>query len=85
MSGSTLITTLCQKPTFCQNQLICFCNLQAEIPTTLGVADDPDVAMETDDIKREPAKKYFIDTNSIRLPRKNTEMQSFLKDGMGKG
>ena len=65
-------------------RIIFHCILQAEIPTTLGIADDPDVAMETDEIKREPPKKYFIDTNSIKLPRKNTEMQSFLKDGMGK-
>ena len=50
----------------------------------MGVADDLDVAMETDEIKKEPAKKYFIDTNSIRVPRKGTEIQSFLKEGLGK-
>ena len=60
------------------------CTFQAEIPTQMGVADDPETAMETDEIKKEPGKKYFIDTNSLRVPRKSTEIQSFLKDGMSK-
>ena len=63
--------------------LICLI-LQAEIPTCMGVADDLDAAMETDEIKKEPPKKYFIDTNSICVPRKGTEIQSFLKEGMSK-
>ena len=50
----------------------------------MGVADDLDAAMETDEIKKEPPKKYFIDTNSICVPRKGTEIQSFLKEGMSK-
>lgn len=55
---------------------------KAEIPTHMGVADDMDAAMETDEIKKEPPKKFYIDTNSLRVPRKATEVQSFLKDGM---
>lgn len=46
--------------------------------------EEAEVAMETDDIKKEPGKKYFIDTNNLRVPRKGMEVQTFLKDGMSK-
>ena len=39
--------------------------------------------METDEVKKEVSKKYCIDTNSLRVPRKGMEIQTFLKDGMG--
>lgn len=55
---------------------------KAEIPASLGVLEEMEAAMETDDLKKEPAKKYFIDTNSIRVPRKGMEIQSFLDQGM---
>ncbi|WAR01135.1 ACL6A-like protein, partial [Mya arenaria] len=55
---------------------------KAEIPSSVGVLEDAEVAMETDEIKKEAGRKYFIDTNSLRVPRKGMEVQTFLKDGM---
>lgn len=57
---------------------------KAEIPTHMAVVDDPDVSMETDDLEKikGPSKNYFIDTNSIKVPRKGAEICTFLKDGM---
>jgi hypothetical protein len=50
------------------------------------VVEDPDVAMETNDVEKikGPSKKYFIDTNSIKVPRKEAEINTFLKEGMSK-
>lgn len=52
----------------------------------MAVVDDPDVSMETDDVDKikGPSKKYFIDTNSIKVPRKGAEISTFLKEGMSK-
>lgn len=52
----------------------------------MGILDNTDIEMETDDGSpvKQPEKKYFIDTNSIRVPRKGMEIMSFLKDGMSK-
>lgn len=55
---------------------------KAEIPSSIGMIEEAEVAMETDDVKRDSNKKYFIDTNSLRVPRKGMEVQTFLKDGM---
>lgn len=46
--------------------------------------EDAEIAMETDEVKKEAGKKYCIDTNSLRVPRKGMEVQTFLKDGMSK-
>lgn len=41
--------------------------------------------MDTDDpAAMAPEKIYHIDTNSIRVPRANMEMKSFIKDSMSK-
>lgn len=55
---------------------------KAEIPSSIGVVEEAEVAMETDEVKKEASKKYCIDTNSLRVPRKGMEIQTFLKDGM---
>lgn len=57
---------------------------KAELPSTIGVVDDPDIPMETDEntLKQTDNKKYYIDTNMIKVPRKGMEMTTFLKDGM---
>lgn len=55
---------------------------KAEIPASVGVLEEAEIAMETDEIKRDTSRKYFIDTNSLRVPRKGMEVQTFLKDGM---
>jgi len=58
------------------------CALQAEIPASVGVLEEAEVAMETEEGKTGTSKKFFIDTNSLRVPRKGMEVQTFLKDGM---
>lgn len=60
--------------------------MKAELPSTIGVVDDPDIPMETDEntLKQTDNKKYYIDTNMIKVPRKGMEMTTFLKDGMSK-
>lgn len=57
---------------------------KAEIPTHMSVVDDPDVPMETEDTDKgkSSGKKYFIDTMSIKVPRKGAEITTFLNDGM---
>ena len=50
----------------------------------MGVLEEAEAAMDTDEVKKEPTKKYFIDTNSLRVPRKGMEVQTFLKEGMSK-
>lgn len=60
--------------------------MQADIPTLIGVIRDMDVDMDMDssEFLQRPLsdKKLFIDTVNIRVPRKNMELVSFLKDGM---
>lgn len=46
--------------------------------------DEVDTAMETDDRSLQSDKKYFLDTNAIKVPRKGMEINTFLKDGMSK-
>jgi len=61
------------------------CVFQAEMPSTIGVAEDREVSMETDDSSiTKPNKKYHIDTVHLKVPRKDMEMTTFLKDGMGR-
>ncbi|KAH3890303.1 actin-like protein 6B [Dreissena polymorpha] len=55
---------------------------KAEIPSSVGVLEEAEAVMETDEIKKDGGRKYFIDTNSLRVPRKGMEVQAFLKDGM---
>ena len=53
--------------------------------------EEIETAMETDENNGTDSqnplttKKYFIDTTSIKVPRKGMEMVTGLKDGMGKG
>ena len=61
---------------------------KAEIPSFAGcqmVADEN--AMDLDSVvlnRVSMKKKYFIDSTSIYVPRKDTEMINYLKDGMSK-
>ncbi|XP_069131911.1 actin-like protein 6B [Argopecten irradians] len=56
---------------------------KAEIPTHVGVIEDLEAAMETEDKEIKQAdKKYYIDTTMLKVPRKGMEISSFLKDGM---
>ncbi len=50
------------------------------------MVDDPDSpSMETDDPTQtiQQAKKYYIDTVNLKVPRKGMDMTSCLDDGMG--
>ncbi|XP_046859530.1 actin-like protein 6A [Xenia sp. Carnegie-2017] len=60
---------------------------KADVPTFIGVIEDcskTEIQMETDEMgeKSGPltAKKYFIGTNSLHVPRENMEVVSPLKD-----
>ncbi|KAL5006339.1 hypothetical protein ScPMuIL_015145 [Solemya velum] len=57
---------------------------KAEIPTHVGVIEDLEIQMEIEESSnvKQPEKQYYIDTNSIKVPRKGMEIHSFLKDGM---
>lgn len=56
---------------------------KAEIPTHVGIIEDLEAAMETEDKEIKQAdKKYYIDTTMLKVPRKGMEISSFLKDGM---
>ncbi|XP_054710495.1 actin-like protein 6B [Uloborus diversus] len=61
---------------------------KADLPTAVGVIDESSgESMEIDgntntSSESTSQKKYFIDTNSIHVPRKGMEIASFLKDGM---
>lgn len=55
---------------------------KAELPTHIGVVEEGDTAMETDDKTAQPERSFFLDTNSIKVPRKGMEINTFLKDGM---
>ena len=58
---------------------------KADFPSVAGVIDEAEVAMDNDEqsVKTVKDKKVFIDTVSIKVPRKGMEMTSFLRDGMG--
>ena len=57
----------------------CLC----DIPSISGVIEEAVEKMETEDATVIPEKKYYIDTNSIRLPREGMAMSRFMKDCMG--
>ena len=55
------------------------------MPSTIGVTEDKEVAMDTDDASiTKSSRKYHIDTVHLKVPRKDMEMTTFLKDGMSK-
>jgi actin-related protein len=56
---------------------------KTEIPTMVGIINElvDSNAMDIDQQSIQQ-KKYFIDTTSIHVCRKNMEMTTFLKDGM---
>lgn len=59
---------------------------KADIPSLIGVIKDTDVDIDmgSSEFLQRPLsdKKLFIDTVNIRVPRKNMELVSLLKDGM---
>ncbi|XP_067851408.1 actin-like protein 6A isoform X1 [Heptranchias perlo] len=59
---------------------------KADFPTAIGVLlerDDGSTPMEIEGDKGKPSgATYFIDTNSLRVPRENMEVISPLKNGM---
>ena len=60
---------------------------KAEIPTMAGVVKElaENGVMDVDNQPQQQTqyqKKYYIDTTSIHVPRKDMEMTTFLKDGM---
>ncbi|RWS32025.1 Actin-like protein 6A [Leptotrombidium deliense] len=58
---------------------------KAEVPSVVGYVNEvAETQMDVDNIQApsQQQRKYFIDTTSIHVPRKNMEMTSFLKDGM---
>ncbi|RWS15596.1 Actin-like protein 6A [Dinothrombium tinctorium] len=58
---------------------------KAEVPSVVGYLNESvDSVMEVENMTphSQQQRKYFIDTTSIHVPRKNVEMTSFLKDGM---
>lgn len=64
---------------------MCF---QADFPTAVGVISGGDEMVEVDDLSNscdtKAEKKYYFDTVNIKVPRKNMEMTTCLRDGMGK-
>nr|XP_060638854.1 actin-like protein 6B [Anolis sagrei ordinatus] len=56
---------------------------KADFPTTVGLLSHDESAMELEGDKENKAGKvYYIDTNSLHVPRENTEVISPLKNGM---
>lgn len=56
---------------------------KADFSTTVGVLVQDDAAMEIDGEKeKKVGKSYFIDTNSLHVPRESVETMSPLKNGM---
>ena len=55
---------------------------QFEFPSTVGMIEDADVAMDTDGDAKGPQKKYYIDTVNLKVARKGMEMKKFLDDCM---
>ncbi|XP_015283370.1 PREDICTED: actin-like protein 6B [Gekko japonicus] len=56
---------------------------KADFPTTVGFLSHDESAMELDgDKDKKAGKVYYIDTNSLHVPRENTEVVSPLKNGM---
>ncbi|XP_013928439.1 PREDICTED: actin-like protein 6B, partial [Thamnophis sirtalis] len=56
---------------------------KADFPTTVGLLSHDESAMELDgDKETKSGKAYYIDTNSLHVPRENTEIASPLKNGM---
>lgn len=60
-------------------------SLQADFPTTVGLLSHDEAAMELDGEKeKKSGKVYYMDTNSLHVPRENTEVISPLKNGMSR-
>lgn len=60
-------------------------SLQADFPTTVALLSHDEAAMELDGEKEKKAGKvYYMDTNSLHVPRENTEVISPLKNGMSR-
>lgn len=61
-------------------------SLKADLPTAIGLVKDldADVEMSSSELSQKltTEKKYYIDTVNIKVPRKNMELVSFLRDGM---
>ncbi|KAJ6654987.1 hypothetical protein lerEdw1_006458 [Lerista edwardsae] len=56
---------------------------KADFPTTVGLLSHDEAAMELDGEKeKKSGKVYYMDTNSLHVPRENTEVISPLKNGM---
>ncbi|XP_050789263.1 actin-like protein 6B isoform X1 [Gopherus flavomarginatus] len=56
---------------------------KADFPTTVGLLAPEEAALELDgDKEKKPGKVYYIDTNSLHVPRENTDVLSPLKNGM---
>lgn len=56
---------------------------KADFPTTVGMVDNPEVAMDTDDtMQTGKSKKYYIDTVNLKVPRQGMDMTTCLNDGM---
>jgi actin-related protein len=58
-----------------------------DFPSVIGVVEElVDKQDAMDDGFSEPSKKnkYFIDTVNIKTPRKNMNLQSYIKDGQSK-
>ncbi|KAH0626043.1 hypothetical protein JD844_000746 [Phrynosoma platyrhinos] len=56
---------------------------KADFPTTVGLLSHDESAMELEgDKENKSGKVYYIDTNSLHVPRENTEVISPLKNGM---
>lgn len=54
-----------------------------EVPSIATFVNDQTDAMETD-LNQKPSREYLIDNAALRVPRKNGELHSFLKDCMSK-
>ncbi|GAB1602844.1 actin-like protein 6B [Argonauta hians] len=56
---------------------------KAELPSVVGIVDEEVPFTENDsETLPKPERKYYIDTNYIKVPRKGMEVNTFLKDGM---
>jgi len=55
---------------------------KAEIPSMVGVINEPIETGMMDVDSQNQQRKFFLDTTSIHVPRKGMDMTTFLKDGM---
>ncbi|XP_064600687.1 actin-like protein 6A isoform X2 [Liolophura sinensis] len=54
------------------------------MPSQVGIVEDIEISMDMDEssIGKQPEKKYYIDTPTMKVARKGMEISSFLNDGM---